>query len=96
VVLAGGVGLSLAVNLAQAQPTAWVQVVAATPSAAFLVAVSMIERRAASPAAGVPAQDGADGFYRPLPYGVPREPAACSPEGASRMAFPRTATRAAA
>ncbi|MCW2930967.1 MAG: hypothetical protein JWM19_1929 [Actinomycetia bacterium] len=47
VVLAGGVGLSLAANLAQAQSTAWGQVVAATPCAAFLVAVSMIERRAA-------------------------------------------------
>ena len=47
VVLAGGVGLSLAANLAQAQPTAWGRVLAAVPSAAFLVAVSMIERRAA-------------------------------------------------
>ena len=61
VVLAGGVGLSLAANLAQAQPTAWGQIVAAVPSVAFLVAVSMIERRAArraQPAAGVPGQDG--------------------------------------
>jgi hypothetical protein len=59
VVLAGGVLLSLAANLAQAQPTAWGRVVAAVPSAAFLVAVSMIERRAARrprPAAG---EDGA-------------------------------------
>jgi hypothetical protein len=47
IVLAGGVGLSLAANLAQAQPTAWGRVVAAIPSGAFLVAVSMIERRAA-------------------------------------------------
>ena len=46
-VLAGGVLLSLAANLAQAQPTAWGRVVAAVPPAAFLVAVSMIERRAA-------------------------------------------------
>jgi hypothetical protein len=61
VVLAGGVGLTLAANLAQAQPTAWGQVVAAVPSAAFLVAVSMIERRAARrprPAVGVPGTDG--------------------------------------
>jgi hypothetical protein len=59
-VLAGGVGLSLAANLAQAQPTAWGQVVAAVPCAAFLVAVSMIERRAARRPqdAAVPAQDG--------------------------------------
>ena len=61
IVLAGGVGLSLAANLAQAQPTAWGQVVAAVPSGAFLVAVSMIERRAAHrapPAASVPGQNG--------------------------------------
>ena len=50
VVLAGGVGLSLAANLAQAQPTAWGRIVAAVPPVAFLVAVSMIERRAARPA----------------------------------------------
>jgi hypothetical protein len=47
VVLAGGVLLSLAANLAQAQPTAWGRIVAAVPPVAFLVAVSMIERRAA-------------------------------------------------
>ena len=47
VVLVGGVLLSLAANLAQAQPTAWGRVVAAVPPGAFLVAVSMIERRAA-------------------------------------------------
>jgi hypothetical protein len=61
VVLAGGVLLSLAANLAQAQPTAWGRIVAAVPPAAFLVAVSMIERRAARrprPAAG---EDGAVG-----------------------------------
>src|ERR1019366_2372733 len=46
-VLGGGVGLSLAANLAQAQPDAWGRIVAAIPSVAFLVAVSMIERRAA-------------------------------------------------
>jgi Protein of unknown function (DUF2637) len=45
-VLAGGVLLSLAANLAQAQPTTWGRIVAATPSASFLVAVSMLERRA--------------------------------------------------
>ena len=61
VVLAGGVGLSLAANLAQAQPDAWGRIVAAVPSVAFLVAVSMIERRAARRphrAAAVPGQDG--------------------------------------
>jgi Protein of unknown function (DUF2637) len=61
VVLAGGVGLSLAANLAQAQPTAWGRIVAAVPPAAFQVAVSMIERRAAPrprPAAGEPSWRG--------------------------------------
>lgn len=48
IVLAGGVLLSLAANLAQAQPSPWGRITAATPSAAFLVAVSMLERRAAS------------------------------------------------
>jgi len=58
-VLAGGVLLSLSANLAQAQPTAWGQVMAAVPCAAFLVAVSMLERRAAQHARPpVPGQDG--------------------------------------
>lgn len=45
-VLAGGILLSLAANLAQAEPTVWGWVTAGTPAAAFLVAVSMLERRA--------------------------------------------------
>ena len=61
VVLAGGVLLSLAANLAQAQPTAWGRIVAAVPPAAFLVAVSMIERRAARRPRPLAAQDGAAG-----------------------------------
>jgi hypothetical protein len=62
-VLAGGILLSLAANLAQAQPTAWGRVTAATPCAAFLVAVSMLERRAAratpstAPVPSVPDED---------------------------------------
>ena len=44
--LAGGILLSLAANLAQSQPTTWGRVVAGTPPVAFLVAVSMLERRA--------------------------------------------------
>ena len=44
-VLAGGVLLSLAANLAQAERTAWGWLTAATPGGAFLVAVSMLERR---------------------------------------------------
>ncbi len=45
VVLSGGVLLSLAANLQQAQPDTWGRITAATPAAAFLVAVSMLERR---------------------------------------------------
>ncbi|MEU4330400.1 DUF2637 domain-containing protein [Nonomuraea dietziae] len=48
-VLAGGIVLSLAANLAQAEPTVWGWITAATPAGAFLVAVSMLERRAAVP-----------------------------------------------
>ncbi|RFU42780.1 DUF2637 domain-containing protein [Actinomadura logoneensis] len=44
-VLVGGILLSLAANLAQAERSAWGWVVAATPASAFLVAVSMLERR---------------------------------------------------
>mgnify|MGYP001212190436 CR=1 FL=1 len=57
VVLAGGVLLSLAANLAQAQPTAG-RIVAAVPPAAVLVAVSMIERRAARRPRPITGEDG--------------------------------------
>ncbi|MEU4540899.1 DUF2637 domain-containing protein [Streptosporangium sp. NPDC023825] len=46
-VLAGGVLLSLAANLHQAEASVWGWLVAATPAGAFLIAVSMLERRAA-------------------------------------------------
>jgi hypothetical protein len=70
VVLAGGILLSLAANLAQAQPTAWGRIVAAVPSAAFLVAVSMIERRAARRPRPAAARDGdAPAPGRPSPAG---------------------------
>ncbi|MFC0866319.1 DUF2637 domain-containing protein [Sphaerimonospora cavernae] len=45
-VLAGGIVLTLAANLAQAEPSPWGWTCAATPAVAFLVAVSMLERRA--------------------------------------------------
>ena len=65
VVLAGGVLASGAANLAEAQPTAWGQVMAATPCAAFLVAVSMLERRAARRNQTVPAGDDAPSCSSP-------------------------------
>ena len=61
VVLAGGVLLSLAANLAQAQQTAWGRIVAAVPPGAFLVAVMMIERRAARRPRLIGGQDGGAG-----------------------------------
>ncbi|MGI5285140.1 DUF2637 domain-containing protein [Nonomuraea polychroma] len=48
-VLSGGVVLSLAANLAQADPTVWGWITAATPAAAFLIAISMLERRTTRP-----------------------------------------------
>ncbi|ETK33388.1 DUF2637 domain-containing protein [Microbispora sp. ATCC PTA-5024] len=48
-VLAGGIVLSLAANLHQAEPTMWGRLTAATPAGAFLIAVSMLERRATGP-----------------------------------------------
>jgi Protein of unknown function (DUF2637) len=72
-VLSGGVLLSLAANLDQAQPTAWGRITAATPAAAFLIAVSMLERRTTPVASSeapssvvlaVPAQDNS---FVPVP-----------------------------
>jgi Protein of unknown function (DUF2637) len=73
VVLAGGVLLSLAANLAQAQPTTWGRIVAAVPPAAFLVAVSMIERRAARRPRAIAGEDGVVGepSWRGRPSPVP-------------------------
>ncbi|MEU0520770.1 DUF2637 domain-containing protein [Streptosporangium sp. NPDC006007] len=48
-VLAGGIVLTLAANLAEADPSAWGWIVAATPAGAFLIAMSMLERRAGHP-----------------------------------------------
>ncbi|WP_055480398.1 DUF2637 domain-containing protein [Sphaerimonospora mesophila] len=45
-VLAGGIVLTLAANLAEADPSPWGWIVAATPAGAFLIAMSMLERRA--------------------------------------------------
>ncbi|MFF3445305.1 DUF2637 domain-containing protein [Streptosporangium sp. NPDC002721] len=45
-VLAGGIVLTLAANLASAETSVWGWICAATPAVAFLVAVSMLERRA--------------------------------------------------
>ncbi|MGP3930459.1 DUF2637 domain-containing protein [Nonomuraea sp. KM88] len=56
-VLAGGIVLTLAANLAEAPSSAWGWILAATPAGAFLIAMSMIERRA--------------GQHTPAPAAVP-------------------------
>ncbi|GAB1819640.1 hypothetical protein HerbRD11066_28040 [Herbidospora sp. RD11066] len=55
VVMTSAITLSLAANLHQAYPTVWGWLTAATPAAAFLIAVSMLERRASHVAEPAPA-----------------------------------------
>ncbi|QXJ22797.1 DUF2637 domain-containing protein [Actinomadura graeca] len=64
-VLVGGILLSLAANLAQADPTTWGWITAGTPAGAFLVAVSMLERRKAGTWAAVRPSPVPDSFGRP-------------------------------
>lgn len=74
VVLVGGILLSLAANLAQADPSVWGWIAAGTPAGAFLVAVSMLERRkAGKPAADRPSPVPAS-FGRPSPSASPSSP----------------------
>jgi hypothetical protein len=67
VVLVGGVLLSLAANLAQADPSVWGWITAGTPAGAFLVAVSMLERRKAGPRAAARPSPVPDSFGHPSP-----------------------------
>lgn len=64
VVLTMGICLTIAANLASAQPTPWGWVVAATPAGTFLIAVSMLERRASqsdqTTATGPPGEPSTD------------------------------------
>ncbi|MBA8950223.1 DUF2637 domain-containing protein [Actinomadura namibiensis] len=88
-VLTGGVLLSLAANLAQAEATVWGWIVAGTPAAAFLVAVSMLERRATGvrPAEqAVPAQGG---MAPPPSFGRPPSPSRPSPSSREVQDVPR-------
>ncbi|MFC4061643.1 DUF2637 domain-containing protein [Planomonospora corallina] len=71
-VLVGGITLSLAANLAQAEPSPWGWICAATPAGAFLIAVSMLERRASGP--------------RPEPSPAPVPVAGAVPQHASEPA----------
>jgi hypothetical protein len=75
VVLIGGILLSLAANLAQAERSVWGWVVAGTPAAAFLVAVSMLERRKGAR----PTRSARDAMTAPPSFGVPGRPASSPP-----------------
>jgi hypothetical protein len=101
-VLAGGILLSLAANLAQAQPTAWGRITAATPSGAFLVAVSMLERRVTRPGtpptvlsvpvvSGEDGQDGQDGEDPQAGTLVPVPSPSAEPSGPPSPARPAVA-----
>jgi hypothetical protein len=76
-VLTGGIVLSLAANLAQANPSVWGWITAATPAAAFLVAVSMLERRAVLGPSPSPA---------PVPTPIPVPDSSPYPDAESRPA----------
>lgn len=88
-VLVGGVLLSLAANLAQAQPTVWGWITAGTPAGAFLVAVSMLERRRTStgPATVQTSVTSADGPSLDA-SGVPSSAAVSSSGPSSSSASP--------
>ncbi|MFG2249018.1 DUF2637 domain-containing protein [Spirillospora sp. NPDC048823] len=104
VVLVGGVLLSLAANLAQADPSVWGWITAGTPAGAFLVAVSMLERRKAGPrAAARPSpRPGADvlpvpdSFGNPSPSGSPDSSAASSSPSSPWVVWERPPAAAAA
>ncbi|MEV3925464.1 DUF2637 domain-containing protein [Actinomadura coerulea] len=71
VVLVGGILLSLAANLAQADPSVWGWITAGTPAGAFLVAVSMLERRKAGTRAAAHTSPVPESFGRPDPAPAP-------------------------
>ncbi|SDM34830.1 Protein of unknown function [Nonomuraea maritima] len=70
-VLTGGIVLSLSANLQQADPTMWGWITAATPAAAFLVAISMLERRTSGPRPG-PSLDVSETSSTRVPSSRPR------------------------
>ncbi|WP_424536809.1 DUF2637 domain-containing protein [Sphaerisporangium viridialbum] len=76
-VLVAGILLSLAANLAQAEPSPWGWITAATPAGAFLIAVSMLERRASrsepSPAPASTSETVPEPAATPLPAPTERD-----------------------
>jgi hypothetical protein len=92
VVLAGGVLLSLAANLAQAERTVWGWLTAGTPAGAFLVAVSMLERRSSARQPEAESSPVPPSFGRPSPELVPvrdDEPADAPHPAAELLTFAR-------
>ncbi|WP_433465928.1 DUF2637 domain-containing protein [Spirillospora sp. CA-128828] len=73
-VLVGGILLSLAANLAQAETSVWGWLSAATPAGAFLVAVSMLERRASGSRPAPSAVPSSDRTPVPPSFGHPDTP----------------------
>lgn len=96
VVLVGGILLSLAANLAQADPSVWGWITAGTPAACFLVAVSMLERRkagtpAAARASSRPAAEVSsvpDSFGHPSPPSSSSDSSAAVPSSSSSASSP--------
>jgi hypothetical protein len=89
VVLVGGILLSLAANLAQADPSVWGWITAGTPAGAFLVAVSMLERRKAGPRAAARPSPVPDSFGRPSSPSTPSpSPSSAGSSGPSSASSP--------
>ncbi|MDL4776355.1 DUF2637 domain-containing protein [Actinomadura xylanilytica] len=87
-VLVGGILLSLAANLAQADASIWGWITAGTPAGAFLVAVSMLERRTAGPRSAVsdpaaPAPASAPDSGQPSSSQSPSQSSSSSPSSSS-------------
>ncbi|GAA2156427.1 DUF2637 domain-containing protein [Actinomadura napierensis] len=88
-VLVGGILLSLAANLAQADRSVWGWITAGTPAMAFLVAVSMLERRKTTPAAEHPSPALVpDSLAVTDSFGVPSSDASAVPSSASSPSSP--------
>ncbi|WP_021598453.1 DUF2637 domain-containing protein [Actinomadura welshii] len=102
VVLVGGILLSLAANLAQADPSVWGWITAGTPAGAFLVAVSMLERRKAGTRTAARPSPVPDSFGRPepspspSPSGAPSVPSPADPSPSPWVVWDRPAAAAAA
>ncbi|MCP9951688.1 DUF2637 domain-containing protein [Actinomadura madurae] len=102
VVLVGGILLSLAANLAQADPSVWGWITAGTPAGAFLVAVSMLERRKAGTRPAGRPSPVPDSFGRPEPSpsssssGAPSVPSPVAPASSPWVVWERPTVAAAA